>query len=341
MKIRVFAALAALLLCVSLGGCQSSSPSSAPTGTFSREGFALDTTVSVTLYDGGSEALLDACFALIGSLEKEFSRTSKDGDIASLNAAPTMNAVMMPTITTDMLKQALDVSAKSGGAFDITVGAYIQLWGFGTENAAVPSDLSSVAAAVGYDKLTVGKDAAMKMADNMVIDLGGVAKGYIADWLGDTLRQSGIKSALLDLGGNILAVGDKNGQPFRIGIRDIDGEGLAGIVSVRDQAVVTSGVYERFFTQDGIDYHHVLDPRTGYPAGFIPEEKRYDPNSSASVTICCKDAALADMLSTACLVMPREEAIAMLNEHFSDVGAVFISRSGEIVTHRITLEPAD
>ena len=171
---------------------------------------------------------------------------------------------------------------------------------------------------VDYRNLSIdGRIVTLKKGS---VDLGGIAKGYIADRVAAVLKEQGVRSALVDLGGNIVTVGNKAGQPFRIGIKDpADPASLCAVLDGQDVSIVTSGIYERGFDQDGVRYHHLLDPATGMPV----------QNTLASVTVVCKNSADADALSTACFVMGEEQGIALI-ESLSDTEALFIRRDGEI-----------
>ena len=199
-----------------------------------RSGFALDTVVSVTLYGTDDEALLDGCFALIREKEALFSRTVPDSDVARINAAAGQ-PVTVTEETAALLRTALIFCEASGGAFDVTVGALTQLWDFGADTPFLPAAdaVTTALATVSYAGLSVKGNTVTLVNKDARLDLGGIAKGYIADCLRDYLTQHGVTSALLDLGGSITVLGDKQGKPFRIGIRaPDDADGLLGVVPV-------------------------------------------------------------------------------------------------------------
>lgn len=306
---KVAAIVAALLL---LTGC-----TTAP-AKVQRTGFALDTVVGITVYDGTSAAL-DACFAELERLEALLSATREGSDIARINTSAGQ-AISVSPETVELLTLSQQVAALSDGAFDVTIRPVSLLWDFSADQPVLPDAdaLAAACAQVDYRRLTLSGNTVTLSGGG--IEPGGVAKGYIADRLRDVLIQQGVTSALIDLGGNIVACGDKQGEDFRIGIKDpADVSSLAAIVRVRDRSVVTSGIYERGFTMDGVRYHHLLDPDTGMPV----------QNGLASVTIVTEQSALADALSTACFVLGEEKARALLTE-FSGTEALFIYDDGTL-----------
>ncbi|MBQ6830179.1 MAG: FAD:protein FMN transferase [Clostridia bacterium] len=286
-----------------------------------RTDFALDTVVNVTVYDAKNEDVLDECFAEIERLEALFSATRENSDIARINASRG-KLVTVSDETAALIKAALNVSLASEGAFDITVRPVSKLWDFTADNPTLPDAdaLREALSRVDYRQVQLYGDNNV-MVDGE-IELGGIAKGYIADCVEELLRARGVRSALIDLGGNIVAVGDKDGTLFRIGVKDPQNTGaLAVVVQVRDCSVVTSGTYERGFTLDGVRYHHLLDPKTGMPV----------QNGLASVTIVCESSTMADALSTACFVLGEKKARALLTK-FSATEAIFIYDDGRITT---------
>lgn len=292
-----------------------------PTQTV-RTDFALDTVVRVTVYDAtaaDAQTALDACFAELKRLESLLSATVTGSDVDRINKAAGQT-VTVAEETAQVLRISQHIAALSDGAFDITIRPLSVLWDFTADEPRVPSEqaIAQAVAQVGYRQLTV--EGQRVTLSGGAIDLGGVAKGYIADRLKEVLLQHDIRSALIDLGGNIVAVGDKNGADFRVGIKDpADVTALAKVVAVRDRSVVTSGTYERGFTADGVRYHHLLDPKTGYPV----------QNGLASVTVINESSATADALSTACFVLGEQKARDLIAQ-FPDTEVLFIYEDGRI-----------
>ena len=314
---RIGCLVVALMLV--LGGCRR-----AARAPLTRSTVALDTTVTIAVYDvQASTEVLEDCVQRIQHYESLFSRTRAGSDIYRLNTAGGA-WVTVDAETRALMQQALDICRESGGKFDITVAPITSLWNFSSESPVVPDKaaLAEAVTHVGYDKLEIDGDRVRLTDPAAGVDLGGVAKGYIADRLREYLVSQKVSGALIDLGGNVLAVGDKQGEAFRVGIRDPqDSAALAATVAVRDRSVVTSGSYERGFTQDGVYYHHILDPASGYPVN----------NGLAAVTILSEQSVVGDMLSTTCFVLGEEEGLALV-ERTDGVEALFVRADGTQVT---------
>ena len=310
-----YAAIVALV-CLLCSLCACTTETSLP----SRTGFALDTVVTITLYDVGkadAEDALSAAFDEIERLESLLSVTREESDVWRLNTAEG-RAVTVAKETAEVLTLALRYAELSGGALDVTVRPVSQLWDFAAQAVPDTAALQQAAELVGYHNLSV--DGQVVTLTQGAVDLGGIAKGYIADRVAAVLKRKGVCSALIDLGGNIVAVGNKAGEPFRIGIKNpLATDSLCAVVEESEMSVVTSGIYERGFDKDGIRYHHLLDPSTGMPV----------QNTLASVTIVCAKSADADALSTACFVMGEERARKLIDS-LPDTEALFVRRDGTI-----------
>lgn len=309
--------LLTVLCAMGMVGCGKQIPS------FSRSGFALNTSVTITVYDmpkSAAEKALAAAFDEIERLEALFSVTRQGSDVEKLNRA-NGNAITISEETAELLSQAKGYGDLSNGAFDVTIRPLTLLWDFSAENPTIPSTqaLSQTAKAVDYRNLTVTEKTA-QLPVGAGVDLGGIAKGYIADRVREVINEQEVSSAIIDLGGNIVACGNKRGKAFRIGIKDPrDTAQLCAVISGQDVSAVTSGVYERGFTVNGVRYHHLLDPKTGMPVN----------NGLSSVTIVCKSSAKADALSTACFVM-GEQAATKLIDSLDGVEALFVRTDGTI-----------
>ncbi len=280
--------------------------------------FAMDTVMTLRLYGGGGEQLLDAVEGQVRELEGLLSVTGPDSEIYALNHG---GAAELSSETEELLARALELCARTGGALDISIYPVLRAWGFTTGEYAVPSgdELAALLPLVDYTKVELDGSAAC-LPNGMEIDLGSVAKGYAGDTLAADLKQNGVTSALLDLGGSIQTVGAKpDGSPWRVAVRDPEGEGSVGVVSVTDRAVVTSGGYERYFEQDGARYWHILDPGTGKPAR----------NGLASVTVVGESGLVCDALSTALFVMGLDGALDHWRQH-QDFEAIFVSEDGSV-----------
>lgn len=305
------ALLSAAFLLTGCSGAPAQEPESA---TF----FAMDTAMDFTVY--GDAALLDEAETLIGSLEEQVSVTDEHSDIYAIDHT---GSGSLSGNAAELMEQALELCRRTGGALDISVYPIVRAWGFTTGSYQIPDEetIQSLLPLVDYTQIQC--DAAtgvVTLPEGMEIDLGSVAKGYAGQLAAQMLRNSGVESALLNLGGNVQTVGAKpDGSPWQIGIKDPQGEDAMMVLSVEDQAVVTSGGYERYFEQDGQTYWHVMDPSTGHPAdsGLI------------SVTIVGDEGVVCDGLSTALFVMGLEKA-ADLWAQSCDFEAVFVTASGEV-----------
>ena len=252
--------LAASLLLLTLSGCGGKSE------PYSTDFFAMDTFMSVKVLGSDGESLAQQCENEINALESVLSRTRGDTDIAKLNAADGA-PVALSDEGAKLLSTALELSAATNGAYDPTVAPLTDLWGIGTEHQQVPaqSDIDAALQTVGTQHVHVSGDS-VQLDGGSRIDLGGIAKGYAADLCADILKDADA-DGLLVLGGNIYAVGTNKGKDWNIGIADPDEPtDTVAAVAVHDLSVVTSGDYERYFEQDGVRYHHIFDPETGYPA---------------------------------------------------------------------------
>ena len=282
-------------------------------------GFYLDTVITITGY--ADKATLENAVALCGEYEKVFSRTVEGSDVWRINHGEG-SPVRVCGDTAELLAMALNICEKSGGALDITIAPASDLWDFKADEPEIPDsgELSSAAELVDYTKLKLEGDM-VTLPAGMAIDLGAVAKGYIADKAAEYLKEKGVESAILNLGGNVVALGGKpDGSKWSIGIQDPEEEnGRAGYsVLVADESVVTSGIYQRGFDRDGVRYHHILDSVTGWPV----------QNGLASVTIITGSSALADAMSTACFVLGRDVGMSFAEK--MGVQAVFIGTDGKV-----------
>ena len=310
-KYFISAMLSALLF---LTGCSAESSPEPVQGTF----FAMDTVMDFTIY--GESGLIDQSESLIASLESLVSVTDANSELYAINQT---GSGTLTGKASSLMEQALELCRRTGGALDISVYPIVRAWGFTTGSYQVPDEAEIQALLPLVDYRKIQYDAAtgtVTLPEGMEIDLGSVAKGYAGQLAAQMLRNSGVESALLNLGGNVQTVGAKpDGSPWQIGIKDPQGEDAMMVLSVEDQAVVTSGGYERYFEQDGQTYWHIMDPSTGHPAdsGLI------------SVTIVGDEGVVCDGLSTALFVMGLEKA-ADLWAQSGDFEAVFVTASGEV-----------
>lgn len=286
----------------------------------SREEFALNTFIKITLYNTNDKAVLDEIFNLIRGYESSLSRTVPSSEVYMLNQ--TGSARVSPE-TYYIIEKALEYSRKTEGKYDITIAPVVELWDFSKNTIPDRNELIKKIPLVSYKNVVLGQDNEVSLINNSQIDLGSIAKGYITDKIVELLKHKKIDSAIIDLGGNIYALGKKNKDTdWKIGILDPFSEsgGNIGYFEVSDLSVVTSGTYQRYFTVDGEVYHHILDPATGYPV----------KSGLVSVSIVCPSSTDADALSTSCLLLGHEKATKLI-ENTPDAEAVFITDTGEIL----------
>lgn len=224
--------------------------------------------------------------------------TDENSEIHQANHAGS-SPVSLSEDTRELLEEALALCGETGGALDVTVYPVVRAWGFTAGDYRVPEakEVSALLEKVGYDRAELNGDR-LTLPEGTELDLGAVAKGYTGDRLMELFREAGISSAIVELGGNVQALGAKpDGESWRIAVQAPEG-GYAGVLEITDKAVVTSGGYQRYFEKDGETYIHIIDPSTGYPAR----------TGLASVTIVADSGLLGDGLSTALFVMGREKA---------------------------------
>ncbi len=266
-----------------------------------RDFFAMDTYIEIQAYGKNAEGFLTEANTETIRLENLLSAHSEKSELNALNSGKTPNS---PELL-NLAGEAVSLADLTGGAFDPTVLPLVELWGFGDE-MRVPkqSEIDAALETVGYGKLR--SDGNKITLNGTRLDLGGIAKGYAADRFGLLAAQHGVDSAFASFGGMVAAVGQKpGGKPWRVGVKDPRSDGLAAVLEVRDTCVSTSGGYERYFTHEGKIYHHILDPKTGYPA----------ESDLLSATVVDPSGTRADALSTALYVMGKDRAIEFCKEN--------------------------
>lgn len=306
-----------LILVITLNGCKFNTDSTVHTA----EGIYFNTYVSISLYGCGSQEIADEAIKRCTYYEKIFSRTMENSVLYNLNNNGNINIVNdEDEILADILKKSLEYCEMTEGNMDITVEPLTSLWDFSSGKKYIPTDdeLRTAVSKVGYSGVTVNETSiALK---DVRLDLGAVAKGYVADCIKTFLLEKGVDSALINLGGNILCVGDKpDGSDFFIGIKKPFTEDVQLVLGVTDCSIVTSGTYERYFDEDGKSYHHILDPKTGMPCD----------NGVVSVTIISEDSFTGDCLSTGCFVMGLEAGMELVDS-MDGVYAVYIDSENNV-----------
>mgnify|MGYP001785095606 FL=1 len=303
----------------------------------------LNTAVQITIYDSQDKALLDDCLALCDKYELVFSRTNEKSELYKLNhrkdtsdkdpnadgqttpypVSGTADTWHISEDLASLLSQGLSITRESDGAFDIAIAPLTSLWDFTAEDPKVPDDaaIQKALPLCSSDGVTIdGQDITLP-SDDIQFDVGAIAKGYIADRMKDLLVKKGVKSAIINLGGNVLCIGSKpDGTPFKVGIQKpfADRNETEAVMDITGKSVVSSGIYERCFKQNGKLYHHILNPKTGYP---------YD-NSLISVTIISDQSVDGDALSTTCFALGLEDGLKFAEK--KGVHAVFITEDYEL-----------
>lgn len=320
MKKKKLIYLLMMLMCVIfLTSCGQAKP-------YETNNFAMGTMVSQEIYGANSKGTAAEVITKIKDLEALMTINAPRGDINKLNENAGKGFVELNPETILVLKNAQKISELSGGAFDVTIGPVVKSWGIGTETPQIPSaaSLNELVTLIDYTDVQLDEagNKASLQRPGQIVDLGGIAKGYAGDAAKTIYQKNGIKSALINLGGNVVAHGQKpDGSAWNIGIqnpRSPTGE-IVGFIPVSDQAVVTSGDYQRYFEKDGKRYWHVMDPRTGFPA----------ESGIMSVTVIADSSVEADGLSTACFVLGLDKGRELL-QRYGPVEAIFITTDKRI-----------
>lgn len=316
------------LLCLS-SGCGQRQKS------VSKSNFFFDTIITITLYGTEEESYIDECFQLAKKYENLLSNTVEGSDIWNINEHPGEYVAIDPQ-TRALIETGMKYGELSNGKFDITLGKLSELWNFSEiaenlqtdDNAAdasvLPSDsdIQTLLPHINYQNILIDGDCVCLNDPDCKIDLGGIAKGYIADRMKEYLLSENITSGFINLGGNVLTLKEKlDGSSYTIGIQKPFGEEgeLLATVEVCDKSVVSSGVYERYYKIDGKLYHHILDLSTGYP---------YE-NDLYEVTIICDRSVDGDALSTTCFALGLEEGMHLI-ETLENTEAIFVTSDGAI-----------
>lgn len=306
------------------------------TNEVSDTGFYFNTIIKITLYDTDNSSLINDCFTMADKYEKMFSNTIFDSDISKINSNAGITAVEVNPETIEILNLAIKYCKLSDGKFDITIGKLSELWNISqisqnikndnniTDSSVIPneSDILSLVSHIDYNNIIIDGNTVYLSDSDAKIDLGGIAKGYVADKMKEYLIGKGITSGIINLGGNVLSIGSKSdGSPFNVGIQrpfDKSGE-IITKVPVVSKSVVTSGIYERYYKVDDIIYHHLLDSQTGYPI----------KNNLLSVTIISDSSTEGDALSTMCFSLGLEEGMNFINQT-DNIEAIFITDDYEL-----------
>jgi FAD:protein FMN transferase len=289
--------------------------------------FALGTVINLKVYGENAQAAILYAVKQINRLDDVLSVFKENSEISQINKYAGKAFIKVSPCTYELLSSAVHYSKLSGGVYDPTIKPLVDLWKAGGSGQALPqkADIRKARRMVRYSDIIFDKkQTAVKLRrPGQAIDLGGIAKGYAADYVRDILTDYGISSAVIDLGGNIYLLGDKPDQsPWRTGIQDpfsLRGEHI-GILTKSNASVVTSGGYEKFSMIDGKQYHHIIDPRTGYPS----------ESDIISATVVSPDSIDGDGLSTGLYILGLKKAVALI-ESIKKLEAIFITGDMQVV----------
>ncbi len=301
------------------------------TDVFEDSDFILGTIVTIKIMTNGSDELLDRCFERLVEIENAMSVNIADSDVSKVNEAArnTVDGYSEPVKvgedTFNVIKTGIQYGDLSQGNFDISFGPVIDLWQIGTEDAHIPEavDIDNALQLVDYQNIRLDEaNMTVSIEKDMKLDLGGIAKGYAADAVDAILDEAGVTRAIINLGGNIKIVGEKEGgDAFKVGIQNPFNERntYLGIASVKDKTVVTSGDYERYFEENGVRYHHIFDKATGWPK--VTEVK--------SVSVITARSIDADALSTILFVSDIQDGIDLVNT-LEGVECIYVTKDKKV-----------
>lgn len=297
----------------------------------SRTEFMMDTILTLKIYDKKDEKILDEAFDRLKEIENRMSISIEDSDISLINENAGIKPVQVHEDVYYVLEKAKYYATISNGAFDPTIGPIVDLWNISsdqpTERDSIPTDeeINNALDLVNYNELELMEDNYVYLKrKGMKVNLGGIVKGYAADEVKRIFTENGVKSAIIDLGGNIYALGQKlNGNPWNIGITNPfdPATSFVGVLPASDKSIVTSGDYERYIIYNGKRYHHIIDPHIGYPA----------ENDVTSVSIISDNSIDGDALSTILFVLGVEDGLKLI-EQLNGIEVVFITKDKEVIT---------
>lgn len=297
---------------------------------YSQEQFLLGTYTRIRIYDEGKKDALEPAFAKIAELDDKITINDEGSEIDEINQNAGIQPVKVSPDVYSLIKKAKEYSVESEGAFNLVIGGITQLWRIGFDDARKPTqaEIDAALKTLDYNKVQLNDEEETVYLEEpgMIIDLGAIAKGYIADEAAEVLRKEGVTSGIVDLGGNVLVLGHSfrgADKDWKIGIQDPnDARGsIIGSIEESDKTVVTSGIYERYLELDGEKYHHIFDMKTGYPVD----------NDVASVSIITEHSIDGDALTTLVFAKGIEEGLKFVEEKTpKGTDAIFISLDGEV-----------
>lgn len=315
---KIISLILCIIMTIALCSCSCSMSSNEPV---TKNGFALDTVITITLYGSDSEKYIDECFNIAKKYDEMLSNTKENSDIYKINHSNGEFTEVNPD-TIDLIKQGINYGEMSDGTFDISIGKLTTLWDI--KNRTVPPTPEEVQSAMGfnYKNIEIDGNRVRLKTDKEQLDLGGIAKGFIADKIKDYLNSNGITKGVINLGGNVLCLDRKDGTTnYNIGIQkpfDESGTPLCAL-SVTNKSIVTSGDYQRYFEYNGVKYHHIIDVNTGYPVD----------NELDSVTIINSSSTAGDALSSIAFIYGLDKGMQLI-ESIPDTEAIFVTKDGNI-----------
>lgn len=323
MSRKLIISVITIVLCLGLTACEGKEKVSKP---ISRTEIFMGTPINITLYDSNNEEILDNVFNRISDIENLVSINKEGTEIDMLNKNSGLKPVKLSDDSYNIVKKGLEYSEIAQGGYDISVGSLVKLWSIGLPEAKIPSqgEINETIKKVGYENIEINEEnkEVFLREKGMILDLGSIAKGYVADEVVKILKNQGVKQAIIDIGGNIYALGKKDGETnWKVGIQDPNSErgNVVGSIEVSNKSVVTTGIYERFLEKDGTKYHHIINPKTGYP---------YETNI-AGVSIVANKSIDADALSTLIFTKGVEEGIKFIDS-LENIDAIFITKDNKI-----------
>jgi len=276
-------------------------------------GFTQGTTYSI-VYDNSINTTPQDLQMQVEKILHDFDMSLSVYNDSSIISRINRNEIAVPdSFFTDVFNKSVLISQMTDGAFDITIGPLVRAWGFGPDDHRnfTEEKRDSLLKLVGMDKIALVNGRLVKSDPGVTLDVNAIAQGYSVDVVCRYLKSIGLSNYLVEIGGEVMAVGSKGGLPWRIGIdrpednNMIPGQSLQAIIKITDKAVSTSGNYRKFYVEEGIKYSHTIDPKTGYPA----------KNRLLSTTIVADNCTIADGIATACMVMGKEKAIDFITSH--------------------------
>jgi len=294
----------------------------------SQESYQIGTYIKISIYADkeAPSTLFDELFYTIDQYEKRISTSIESSEINAINEATGIEPVVVSDAVWQLIQKGIAYGELSDGKFDITIEPLVALWGIGSDHARIPAkeEIQQAIGRIDYKTLVLDEEdhSVFLPEKGMGLDLGAIAKGFIADELKAIIIARGYEHAIINLGGNVLTVGHKpNSETWSVGIRDPKGgqTDILGVLHLKDNSIVSSGVYERFFEEDGVRYHHILNPFTGYP----------EQNSLQAISIVSKNSVDGDGLSTSLFVMGLKEAYAYASER-DDIEVLLITDDNKL-----------